>query len=112
MATKNTKKPTKPSTPPGVDDKPAEVEVAEVEKPIDTTQLERVRVTDNRLQLLFESSKPTAEQAEQIRRINAAAAAFAQVVTNETRNGDDRRVAIRKIKEASMTAIVGVMHNS
>ncbi len=110
--TKTTKKKTTKKPQGNEKEKAEPTEAGPTEAELLTKHLADIRVTDNRIKMLFESHEATEEQAEQIKRINRAGAAMAQVITNETRNGEDRRAAIRKIKEATMTAIVGVIHSA
>lgn len=53
---------------------------------------------------LFTYHKATSEQVEKYERINEAAKAFARVILAECPNNPDRSAAIRKVREARMTA--------
>ena len=120
MATK--KSPTKAKTPPGAADQTATEAVATesavrqggqtkqddlVEK-VTASVLDKITLTDAGVIRMFESQALNDEQQGQVDRIRKASAALAQVIVNETRNGADRQAAIRKIREASMTAVQAV----
>lgn len=79
---------------------------------IATDVLDRVRITDNQLGRIFGVAELDEEQKLHAANIRKAGAAFAQIIVNETRNGPDRQAAIRKVREATMTAIAGVSHNT
>lgn len=66
--------------------------------------LDNVRVTDFNVQHWFSNHPMDTEQAEKVDRVQKAAAAFAQVITNAAPNCADRTAALRKVREASMTA--------
>ena len=61
-------------------------------------------IQDSDLDNWFTYHKPTGDQPERYERIRAAARVFAQVVRDETPPSADQTAAIRKIREASMTA--------
>lgn len=66
--------------------------------------LDRVQVTDGQIANWFEYHQPDAEQVEQFQRIRRAGAAFAQVILDNTPGSADQTAAIRKAREAVMTA--------
>lgn len=59
---------------------------------------------DEVLDDLFTYHAPTPEQAEKYKAINEAAKEFARVVLDSCPRNPDRSAAIRKIREARMTA--------
>ncbi len=93
-------KPTKPTT--------SKTE-PETDEQIRTAVLDTIRVTDRQLAIWFSYQKPDDEALERIQRIRAACGACAQVIKNETRNGADQSAAIRKVREAAMTAIQSIV---
>lgn len=56
------------------------------------------------LRSLFTYHAPTGDQADRYGRINEAALVFAEVVVDNTPASADQSAAIRKIREARMTA--------
>jgi len=62
---------------------------------------------------LFTYHAPTPEQTESYQRIRAAALALANVIDRECPAGADRTAAVRKIREAVMTANASIAtHNA
>jgi len=62
---------------------------------------------------LFTYHAPTPEQTESYQRIRAAALALASVIDRECPAGADRTAAVRKIREAVMTANASIAtHNA
>lgn len=61
-------------------------------------------MTDQELVNLFTYHRPEGNQQAHYSAINAAALAFAQVVRDHTPSCADQTAAIRKIREARMTA--------
>lgn len=60
------------------------------------------------LEDLFSHHAPTAEQLPQYARLRAAAQEFAQVILENTPPSADQTAAIRKVREAVMTANAAV----
>lgn len=56
------------------------------------------------LENLFSYHPPKGDQADRYQRLRAAAKEFAEVVVESTPKGADQSAAIRKIREATMTA--------
>jgi hypothetical protein len=56
------------------------------------------------LELLFTYHSPTGDQPERYKAIRAAALGFARVIEVNCPPGPDRTDAVRKIREANMTA--------
>lgn len=75
----------------------------------DKSVLDQVAITNGVLQRQFSYVKPDDEQVEQIQRVRKAAAAFAQIVKDNSPNCPDQSAAIRKIREATMTANAAIV---
>jgi hypothetical protein len=56
------------------------------------------------LQHIFSYHAPQGDQLERYNRIRTAALVFAQAIVDDTPAGADQTAAVRKIREASMTA--------
>lgn len=87
---------TRPSTQNEVDEKRSAA--------ADKTVLDTVQVNNGQIANWFTYHQPDAEQIEQIKRIRAACGACAQVIKDNTPNSADQTAAIRKVREAMMTA--------
>jgi hypothetical protein len=61
-------------------------------------------IPDSELENYFKYHSPTEEQADKYGKINEAALSFAKVVRDNTPPSADQSAAIRKIREARMTA--------
>ena len=61
-------------------------------------------ITDQDLQNWFSYHKPEGDQNEKYETIRTAALEFAQVILDETPQSADQTAAIRKVREAVMTA--------
>lgn len=57
---------------------------------------------------LFRYHRPKGDQPERYERLRAAAKAFAQVIVECTPEGADQTAAVRKVREAVMTANAGI----
>ena len=57
-----------------------------------------------KLDIWFQYHKPTEDQLPKYEELRAAARAFAEVVVRLTPEGPDQMAAVRKIREAAMTA--------
>ena len=83
-----------------------------IEEPIKDPELEKkvmVKVpTDDDLQNWFTYHAPTDEDIESYLRIRSAALTFARIIHSECPAGADKTTAIRKVREAVMTANAGI----
>lgn len=61
-------------------------------------------MTNNELDNLFSHHPPKGDQVERYNRIREAGKAMAKVIIETTLAGPDQSVAVRKIREAVMTA--------
>jgi len=64
-------------------------------------------ITEEQRQLLndwFQYHQPSKEQAEALDRINAAALELAKIIIETTPQGADQSAALRRVREAKMTA--------
>lgn len=61
-------------------------------------------ITEARLQLWFNYHAPNDEQVQRLKNIRQAAGAFAQIIHDNTTRSADQTDAIRKVREAMMTA--------
>lgn len=64
------------------------------------------------IEAIFTYHAPTGDQPEKYKRIRSAAMDFARVLWSETPPGPDRTAALRKIREAVMTANAGIATNN
>ena len=65
------------------------------------TILTGVAITSNVIRNWFKSHDLDPEQRQSVDRVNEAGAAFAQIIADNCPNGEDRRTAILKIREAA-----------
>lgn len=83
-----------------------------IEQPIKDENLNQkvmVKVpTDDDLQNWFTYHAPTDDNVESYLRIRSGALAFARIIQAECPNGADKTTAIRKVREAVMTANAGI----
>jgi hypothetical protein len=78
-----------------------------IERPVPDGLKEKVMVTvptDDDLQNWFTYHPPTAEDVDRYLSIREGALQFARVINEECPNGPDKTTAIRKVREAVMTA--------
>lgn len=106
MAKATTNKAPKPAAP-AEDAK--ELQARKKEEAARQTVLDGTIITDRQIQIWFQHNQPDAEAVQRIELLRKAAAAYAQIVKNQTRNCPDQQAAIRHIREASMTAISAVV---
>ena len=70
----------------------------------DAAAVLKVPVRDRQIANWFKYHPPDAEQIEQLKRVRDAGAGLAEIIVRSCPNGEDRREAIRKVREAVMTA--------
>ena len=78
-----------------------------IESPLDEELLKKIQVTvptNDLLEHWFTYHPPTAEDIPRYKEIRKAGLSFARVVDNCCPNSADKTTAIRKIREAVMTA--------
>lgn len=64
--------------------------------------------TPKELDEMFTHHAPSADQQRRQQAVRAAAREFAQAIVENSRPGPDQSAAIRKVREAQMTANVGI----
>ena len=75
-----------------------------VDEAVDTAILSRTAITNNQIGCWFTHHAPDAEQIAKYKQLREAGGALAQIIKNLTPNGEDQKAAIRKVREAIMTA--------
>lgn len=76
---------------------------------VETAILDQMQVTDTQIVRWFEHRTPDQEQLEKISRVRSACAACAQIIKNSVPGSPDQTAAIRKVREASMTAVAAIV---
>lgn len=69
----------------------------------------QVQITDPMVANWFTYHAPDAEQVEQMKLIRQAGGALAQIIRDNTPNSADQTAAIRKVREAVMTANASIV---
>jgi len=68
-------------------------------------------ITDLDIDTYFEYHEPTEEQVQQMKVIRGTAKALAMAIINNTPKSADQSAAIRKLREAVMTANAAIVLN-
>lgn len=84
--------------------KPAVEEAASPPRKTAPQALKEPESQSSRLNWIFDYHKPTEDQVDSYNQITAAAKELARVILNVCPLGADRSAALRKVREAKMTA--------